>query len=950
MVYGLAARAWLRVVTSASSARTTLLTARRDASRAAQPAHPLSLHPPACVPPCEPPMSLHALQTKTMLHTSFKSSTDILGLPSKHTSDTKPRLPSKRKRDKICGLGDFNKPFTIKPCPESPYDKSHTFKPVRVIGRSQLPLSFLDTSADDTLPASRLFTAHIGLLERHYEAYSHVPRVLIARYELKRTLYVVERVQTRVYTLCRLAPWLKDKDMTDLWDPGALDSYPAIPCFQSHKTPANEWWKHAMVDTEKSERPVKRARVSMLRVRAKADTQSQPFTNQDQNQVDSNIMQDQSQSLPVPLDLVVPPAPPTTQEQLEGLVEQYLNALYLSKTSLAYFAKGPMARIRNAFTSPEEGAPPTYELVSFLRSMLLSHKAEEKKYREKLQEVVKTIPPGYLSDDDVADTTTKPKKPKKKVKLNRDGVYPDEPEVVKKWWRSEMPNPDMYGEETLDQRLRRRLADLRVRETLAQMILMLEIVSLETLATYKGPPEEAACPDETQAQGEVQAKPKKRKKKLDDVNIQLDLLLDKLCIWQSVEQEGVLDFEAKASNDQGGTGSNSGNDRLQSFCVEVIVPFYMNRLPEQARTVNKKLGGPTASSPKRKAMKPPATSRKSGEPKEPEAKKSRRTLGRVATDSTGQTGRQRPTPSLHRSATDSALVRGIKREASEVSLSAIPFQRSPSNAARQSMSHMKLLKGREIDLVTTSAAAVAKMKQRKRVEEDLQEAISALKKPNRSLAAASYADELEKKRGSGASSKSRKSANPVRRIGKDVQVSATPRVVRTTKGVVDQTPVHQRNPFVRSRQDEAPSSDFCIPSSAARLQSSIVPGTVQRSVSARHPNLAAVSETPTRPPVRSFSMMAATNKTVFATPSKHRAMSPDSPDRGVEATPTKAIASSPPDHFGATPRALFATPAKKALAGLVAESPMAASSGPGRDDEGPSIYDALGWNDDDDDL
>jgi DNA replication regulator SLD3 len=905
-------------------------------------------------------VSVYTLQTRTMLHTTSRTTLDSPELPIKPDTEPTPRLPSKRKRDTICGLETFNKPFTIKPCPESPYDKPHNFKPVRVISRSQLPLSFLDTSADETLAANRLFSAHIDVLERHSgnrNSEDEVPKVLIARYESKRTLYAVERVQARVYSLCKLAGWLKEKDVTDLWDPETLQAYPEYPQAQLSGVTEGEWWKHAMVDTEQAERREKRVRMSMLQPQLNSKPESQSFKMKETEKAAVEVTYGQMQPAvfsteftPETIDM---PILPTPQEQLESLVEQYLNAIYLSKMSLAYFVKGPITRTRNAFTSSEEGAPPTHELVSFLRSMLLSHKAEEKKYREKLQEVVKAIPPGSFSEDELVDISTRPKRSKKKVKLSREGVYPQETKIVKQWWISEMPNTEAYGEETMEQRLKRRLADLRVREALAQMILILEIVSLESLATYKGPLADTDGTGETQTQSESQAKPKKRKKKLDDVNLLLDLLLDKLCIWQSVEQEGVLEFDSKSSNQDAGTsgtGQNSGNDRLQSFCIEVIIPFYINRLPEQARAVNKKLGGPANSSPpKRKAMKPPTMSRKSGEPKGPDVKKVRRSFGRVATDTTGQTGQRRATPSLSRSATDSALISGVKREGSEMPLSAIPFQRSPSNAVRQSMSHMKLLKGREIDLDTTSAAVAAKLRQKKRVEEDLQEAITALKKPNRGLAAGSYADDLEK-RGVSLLSKSRKATNPVRKIVKDVQVSATPRAVRTTKEIVNQTPIHQRNPFVGPRDTDVPSSrNFCIPSSGARPPSSMVPGTVQRSATSRTLAGPAITETPSKPPAsRGFLIAPKTNTTVFATPSKQRAVLPEPLVHGVNATPTKAVASSPPNHIAATPRALFATPVKPVTTVSVTESPFPALLDPVKGDDGPSIYDALGWNDDDD--
>ncbi|KAJ4367509.1 hypothetical protein N0V83_007092 [Neocucurbitaria cava] len=901
-------------------------------------------------------MSTYALQTKTMLQSVSNPPLQLLGLSAKR-DEARPQLPSKRKRDTICGLGTFNAPFTIKPHPESPYDKPAAFKPVRVIGRSQLPLTFLDTSPDENFAANSLFSAHIDVLEDNGNAQkenSGTPKVLIARYDTKRVLYAIERVQARTYSICRLANWLKEKDVADLWDPSNLAALSLPPKPEVDIAATGEWWRHTIVETT-PERPAKRAKITMMRPKTRPET----TTAAPQELIESMEPRAAIDVNPVPEVLPLEPSTdlPSPQEQLSSLLQQYLDAVYMSKTSLAYLAKGPITRIRNTFTSPEEGAPPTHELVIFLRSMLLSPKASEKKYYEKLPAVIKTIPPGSFSDDEPAAGAVKAKKSKKKVKLNREGVYPMEEPMIKKWWISELPNGDSMGAETIDQRIKRRIGELRVRETLAQLILMLEIIALEALSSYKPPPEDQPTADETQIQDESQTKPKKRKRKLDDINLQLDLLLDKLCIWHATEEAGILDFDTTSSNQNessNGFGKAGANDRLVSFCVEVIIPFYINRLPEQALMVNKKLGGPAHTSPpKRKAMRPPATSRKSGEPKEPDAKRSRRSLARVATDTTGKVI-ERVTPSLSRSATDSALKDGIKREGSEVPLSAIPFQRSPSKGARRSMSQMRHLQGRQIDLTQPSAAAAAKLKQKQRVEEDLQEAISALKKPNRGLAAGGYIADIER-RGLGATSKSRKPANPVRKIIKDVQVSATPRVGRRTKDMIEQTPLHNRhhNPFVRPSTTEAPSSgNFCIPSSAARPSSSVVPGTVQRGSTARDLAHSNIAETPSKAPnTKSFSSGAA-RRMIFATPSKAAVSSPDrqppAPSHVFE-TPAKPVGSSPPTGNNFTRPAVVATPTKYVPVSATVSEPFVLSK-PAKDDAEPSIYDALGWNDDDDDI
>jgi DNA replication regulator SLD3 len=908
-------------------------------------------------PPCAAPMSTYALHTKTMLKSVSNSPLQLLGVDTAR-DEPKPQLPSKCKRDAICGLGNSTKPFAIRPCPGTPYDKPATFKPVRVIGRSQLPLTFLDTTADDNFAANSLFSAHIDVLEKDAgikEEESHTPKVLIARYETKRALYAIERVQARVYSICRLAGWLKEKDVSELWDPSALQAYPVVAQLNASTAATGEWWQHAVVDTQPVERPAKRARLSMMRKKPAAESEKEEATRR----FDSPVAYQPQVANPVAVDVPEEQAqlPPPPQEQLDSLVQQYLDAVYLSKTSLAYFAKGPLTRIRNAFTSPEEGAPSTHELVTFLRTMLISPKASEKKYYEKLPAIIRALPPGSFSDEEVAAGASKAKKSKMKLKISREGVYPHEEALVRKWWKSDMSNGDNRGDESMDQRIKRRIGDLRVRDTLAQLTLMLEVIALEALSTYKPPPENNPPVDDSQPQDDSQAKPVKRKRKLDDINLQLDLLLDRLCIWHATEEAGIIDFDTKPTPQYDDADENSkggASDRLRSYCIEVVIPFYMNRLPEQALMINKKLGGPAhISPPKRKAMRPPTTSRKPGEPKEPEAKKSRRSLTRVATDNMRRTA-ERVTPSLSRSATDSALMTGIKREGSEVPLSAIPFQRSPSKN-RRSMSQFRHLEGRELDLKTPSAAVTAKLKQKQRVKEELKDAITALKRPNRGLAAGGYVEDIER-RSQGPVSRSRKQLNPTRKVIKDIQVNATPRVGRRTKDMIDQTPNHHyqaSNPFARfSKSAAPPSSGFCVPSSGARKPSPtspVIPGTSHRSAAIQNPAHSNIAETPSKAPNTNTFEPGAVRRTIFATPSKPSISSAERNSHTASlifGSPAKVIDSSPPTITHVPHGAVAATPVK--ASGLPpVEAPPVAFSQPTQEGE-TSIYAALGWDDEDD--
>ena len=406
--------------------------------------------------------------------------------------------------------------------------------------------------------------------------------MLVARYETDKSMYAVERVQKDIYGLCKLASWLKERDIPNLYM--SSQNY-TVTTLQRNLVPQNarEWWHQAALDgngiPEPDKQPPKRLRVSMLRP---TNVQSVPTLSVDQEHPSTGILPEETRDIPKE-HAPIPAEEPLSGPQIcENLVNQYLEALYLSKTSLAYFAKGPISRVRAAFKSTETTCLSVYELTSFLRSILLAHSSMDKKYREKLPEIVKALPPRSMSDDEVCDkiSSAKTKKGKaRKIKLSKDGMYPYEEQYVRKWWLSDISTPQRYGEETGEERLKRRIGDLRIRETLTQLILMLEILALEALPAYKvSQPEHDGKHDESQARKDSEAKSKKRKpKKLQDIKLLIDLLLDKLCIWQSVEQDESVAFQAKPSKHGEALDTNSikaaNGDRLRNFCIEVIVPL-----------------------------------------------------------------------------------------------------------------------------------------------------------------------------------------------------------------------------------------------------------------------------------------------------------------------------------------------------------------------------------------
>jgi len=267
----------------------------------------------------------------------------------------------------------------------------------------------------------------------------------------------------------------------------------------------------------------------------------------------------------------------TAQQVFETLATQYLDTLYLSRTSLAYFAKGPLSRARAAFQSGDHVDLLLTELTQFLRTMLLSQRLLDSKYREKITEVIHTLPPASASDTNGKKLQRKSRKAKR-LKPGKDGLYPSESEHIQKWWHSsEASLPSKHSDGAA--LLRQRVAELRTRETLAQLIIALEALAIEALPTHQEltvkPREEAEIPQDTAIMDMVDQK-KRKAKAPQNLAVLVDLLVDKLCIWQSLEQDDIPLENSEGMGNGAVPGKDtkaSSSDVLSGFCVEVIVPL-----------------------------------------------------------------------------------------------------------------------------------------------------------------------------------------------------------------------------------------------------------------------------------------------------------------------------------------------------------------------------------------
>jgi DNA replication regulator SLD3 len=192
------------------------------------------------------------------------------------------------------------------------------------------------------------------------------------------------------------------------------------------------------------------------------------------------------------------------------------------------------------------------------------------------------------------------------------------------------------------------------------------------------------------------------------------------------------------------------------FCVRSDFDSFAARLPEQCSAISRKLGGPLVVSPSRpKLAKPRSSSAVLSRPgaiaKRPVLSKSRGGLERILTDERQKRGGSRGPSgaiSLMRSATAPAIS-GLKREGSETLMANIPPAETPSiSVSRGWVLKSKKFSQREVDLsnlVNTSDTNTKKTN----IEAELQEAISALKRPNRQLAGQLIVETAEKRALSG---------------------------------------------------------------------------------------------------------------------------------------------------------------------------------------------------------
>lgn len=727
-----------------------------------------------------------------------------------------------------------------------------TFAPVTLVARACLPLVWLNTAATPSQPSPYIFEATIQFVQEWEQ------RVLLARLLPNGGLYAIERVGDNTYVSCPLHTWVSEEwcknaaiGIVAVVDPNLLLN----PRSTSSHTRTRSTSSVNVLPTPNSPKKPKNRRGALARKSilmpkdlVSHDLASEMSSSPSLLPPQLPTPEIQRESLPItpvpqiepenpfevtlPLQMEnVPPVkiseasistPLDEDMSFERLRNQYFDHLYTSKTSLAFYVKGPLSRARAHVRTAKDSAASILELTDHYKQSILPTTKIDLKYKESLSKVVNVI-----SVDDDGREPPKKKSGKKRSKLGKDSLWPDEEEFVQKWWAGRELKTGLPVTGSHEEELRKRTAELRTRETKMQLLLILEVMLLELASARLSETPTPLDPEvkhesiEVEPASVIAKTPSKQSKKKRDFSSELDTMVDRLCIWHTLSFE---DFAGDTKKDA--SSKAKANDTLRDFCKDVLIPFYSVKLPDQIKSLSRKLGGsgisPQRSKPHVRSSQLSRSKSVTGAttrafPGKPVAK---RTLERVLSED--QTNRHASPPILSRASTGpmKPIIPSLQREPSE-----------RPNSRNGMLSRAVSLSNREVDLVADSKAHEVKRKKLDRLAEqkrELDAAIAALKKPNRGTVAGAFMDEIEQRKAQG--------------NAQSVQIAATPRTrrVRDRELFEPELPPMPSTMTVRSQETMVPSSSiksrFGIPSSSH----------IPRSSAMKRAVLTAIHETPSR--------------------------------------------------------------------------------------------------------
>ncbi|KAI4288116.1 MAG: hypothetical protein L6R35_002624 [Caloplaca aegaea] len=471
-----------------------------------------------------------------------------------------------------------------------PFDQKTPFveKDGLLLPRSCLPLAYLNTfESNNVAEGSRLFLAHVPALESpsSQEIASLCPRILITERNGV-SLYAIERIRPGLYIQCKLGSWVTLSQLQGLWhSDGCLERSSKRICLED----ATNWWGAISAQGEGSRQfhlgqgSVKaNQRQHLDPAKPKYIARNLRCLGQDlraappEEAVDTPITAAEFDPRPEPSPVILDHSSQPPEDLLKTIREHYMESLYKSRVTLAYFAKAPLSRARAVFFDRDDTPVGPRRLLDYLRTLVIPLNLLDKKYRETLPAVLAEIPLLNISEPEAdavnARSQRSLRKPRKE-KIGKDGLYAGEEMDVRRWWLDQRAlAPVCESEEIRADAMKSMLLEQKAREICLQVILILEILALEVVLPVSSIQRGLGEGDE-----ETLSQKKRRSKKQLDLSVLLDLSIDKLCIWQTMTVE-----QHKSSEKLGQTGTTCAEsfpakkpdtDHLRDFCVDVILPL-----------------------------------------------------------------------------------------------------------------------------------------------------------------------------------------------------------------------------------------------------------------------------------------------------------------------------------------------------------------------------------------
>jgi len=209
------------------------------------------------------------------------------------------------------------------------------------------------------------------------------------------------------------------------------------------------------------------------------------------------------------------------------------------------------------------------DLVDFLKSLIMTMSQINKKYQETVPSIIQEMK-GHVESSDEGKSK---KKRARKMKLGRNCLYPEEDQQIRTWWGSNKPELNEGDASISESQVKSFISLLRTRETQLQMILMLEVLALQPLASTDRAEDSQLPGIENSVEAEASKKTKKKQQSLADA---VDMHADLLCIWQSTSSNEVRLLEDAQVTDhtrEGQKAQRASAEPLRDFCVDIIMPL-----------------------------------------------------------------------------------------------------------------------------------------------------------------------------------------------------------------------------------------------------------------------------------------------------------------------------------------------------------------------------------------